>query len=82
MKSERFKIFQNNNKIFLIIRSWDTWQHMTCFHCSLKKSHPSCKQQYVYNESKDEDEFCRFFLSSKIRYHLRLVSMRLVQRNY
>jgi len=50
-------LFQNNNKIFLIIKSWDTWQHITCSHCSQKKLHPSCKQQYIYNQSKDENVF-------------------------
>jgi hypothetical protein len=28
------------------------------FPCSPKKSHPSCKQQYVYDKSKDEGVFC------------------------
>ncbi len=54
---KRLGLFQNNNKIFKIINSWDTWQHIICSHCSPKQSHPSCKQQYVYDKSKDESIF-------------------------
>ncbi len=82
IKIIHLKIFQNNNNIFLIIKSWDMWQHITCSHCSPKKLHLSCKQQYVYNKSKDESVFHWFFLSSKICCCLQLVSMQLVQRNY
>jgi hypothetical protein len=57
------------------------WQQ-TCSHCSPKKLHSSCKQQYVYDKSKDEDVFHYLFLSSKIRCHLQLVLMRFVQSNY
>jgi hypothetical protein len=54
IKIKHLRLFQNNNKIFLIIKIWDMWQHITCSHCSSKKSHPSCKWQYVYDKSKDE----------------------------
>jgi hypothetical protein len=37
-KTKCFRLFQNNNKIFLIIKSWHTWQHIICSHCS-PKSH-------------------------------------------
>jgi len=57
MKIKCLRLFQNNNKIFQIIKSWDTWRHITCSHCSLKKLHPSCKRQYVYDKSKDEGIF-------------------------
>jgi hypothetical protein len=40
------------------------------FPCSPKKLHPSCKQQYVYDKSKDEGVFCWLFLSFKIRRNL------------
>ena len=56
-KNECFKLFQNNNKLFLIIKSWDTWQHIICSNFSPKKLHLSCKQQYIYDRSKDEDIF-------------------------
>ncbi len=82
IKIKHFKLFHNNNKIFLIIKSWDTWQHIICSHCSLKKSHLSCKWQYVYDQSKDENVFHWFFLSSKICCRLQLVSMPLVQHDY
>ncbi len=58
------------------------WQHITCSHCSQKKLHPSCKQQYVYNQSKDESVFHWLFLSSKICCCLRLISLQLVQCDY
>jgi len=32
-------------------------EHIICSHCSPKKSHPSCKRQYVYDKSKDEGVF-------------------------
>ncbi len=57
IKIKHLGLFQNNKKI-KIIKSWDTWQHINCSHCSPKKSHPSCKQQYVYDKSKDEGVFC------------------------
>jgi hypothetical protein len=82
IKIKRFRLFHNNNKILLIIKSWVMWQHITCSYCSPKKLHLSCKQQYIYDESKDEGVFCWFFLSSKICCCLRLVSMWLVQRDY
>jgi hypothetical protein len=56
-KKKHIRIFQNNNKIILIINSWDIWQHITCSHCSPKKSHFNCKRQYVYDHSKDEGVF-------------------------
>jgi hypothetical protein len=68
-------LFHNNNKIILIIKSWDMWQHIICSHCSPKKSRPNYKWQYVYGKSKDEGLFCWFFFSSKICCCLRLVSM-------
>ncbi len=40
---KRLRLFQNNNLKFLIIKNWDTWQHITYSHCSPKKSHLSCK---------------------------------------
>jgi hypothetical protein len=43
IKIKCLRLFQNNTKIFLIIKNWDTWQHITCSHCSLKKLHPSDK---------------------------------------
>jgi hypothetical protein len=82
IKIKRLRLFPNNNKIFLIIKSWDMWQHITCSHCSPKKLHFNCKRQYVYDQSKDEGVFCWLFLSSKIYCRLRLVSMRLVQCDY
>jgi hypothetical protein len=36
IKIKFFILFQINNKIFLIIKSWDMWQRITCFHCSQK----------------------------------------------
>jgi hypothetical protein len=78
----KHKLFQNNNKIFLIIKSWNTWQHITCSHYSPKKSDLSCKQQYIYDQSKDENVFRWFLFSIKIRCCLRLVSMWLVQHDY
>ncbi len=30
IKIKRLGLFQNNKDIFLIIKSWDTWQHITC----------------------------------------------------
>jgi len=71
IKIKCFQLFKNNNKIILII--WDKWQHITCSHYSPKKSHLSCKSQYVYHQSKDESIF---------RCHLWLVSMQLIQHNY
>ncbi len=44
IKIKHFKLFQNNNNIFVIIKSWDTWQHIICSHCSPKKSHPNYKR--------------------------------------
>ncbi len=35
-KNKCLELFQNNNKIFLIIKSWYTWKHITCSHCSPK----------------------------------------------
>jgi hypothetical protein len=35
---KRLRLFQNNNKIFIIIESWDMWQHITP-----KKLWLSCK---------------------------------------
>jgi hypothetical protein len=35
-KIKCLRSFQNNNKILLIIKNWDTWQHITCSHYSLK----------------------------------------------
>jgi hypothetical protein len=58
IKFKRLKLFQNNNNIFFIIKNWDTWQHITCSHCSPKKLHLSCKRQHVYDKSKDEGLFC------------------------
>ncbi len=49
IKSKPLRLFQNKNKIFLIIKNWDMWQHITCSHCSPKKLHLSCKRQYVYH---------------------------------
>jgi hypothetical protein len=57
IKVKILRLFQNNKNIFLIIKNWDILQHMTCFHCSLKKLHLSCKRQYVYDQSKDENVF-------------------------
>jgi hypothetical protein len=37
--------------------SWDMWQHITCSLYAPKMSHPNCKQQYVYDQSKDEGIF-------------------------
>ncbi len=56
IKFQRFRLFQNNN-LKNITKKWDTWQHIICSHCSLKKSHPSYKGQYVYDKSKDEGVF-------------------------
>jgi hypothetical protein len=30
IKIKRLGLFQNNKDIFLIIKSWDTWQHIIC----------------------------------------------------
>jgi hypothetical protein len=30
IKIKHFGLFQNNKDIFLIIKSWDTWQHIIC----------------------------------------------------
>ncbi len=57
IKIKRLKLFQNNNYIFLIIKSWDMWQCITCSHCSPKKLDLSCKRQYIYDQSKDEGIF-------------------------
>jgi hypothetical protein len=62
---KHLRLFQNNNKMFLIIKSWDTWQHITYSHYSQKKSHLSCKRQYVYDKSKDENVFHSFFFHPK-----------------
>ncbi len=56
-KNKCLRLFQNNNKLFLIIKSWDMWQDITCSHCSPKKSHLSYKRQYVYEQLKDESVF-------------------------
>jgi hypothetical protein len=32
-KIKHLKLFQNNYKLFLIIKSWDMWQDITCSHC-------------------------------------------------
>jgi hypothetical protein len=69
-------------KIFLCIKSWDMWQHITRSHCSPKKLHLNCKQQYIYDYSKGEGVFCWLFLSSKIPCRLQLVLMQLVQGDY
>ncbi len=53
-KIKCLRLFQNNNKIFVSLKSWDMWQHITCFHYSPKNSHHICKRQYVYDQSKDE----------------------------
>jgi hypothetical protein len=82
IKIKHLRLFQNNNKIFLIIKSWDTWQHIICSHCSPKKLHLNCKWQYIYDQSKDESAFHGLFFSSKIHCCLWLVSMQLVQRDY
>jgi hypothetical protein len=58
IKIKCLRLFEIINKIFLIIKSWDTWQHIFFSHCSPKKSHPSYKQQYVYDKSKNEGVFC------------------------
>ncbi len=72
IKIKHLKLFPYNNKILLIIKNWDTWQHIACSHCSPKMSHLSCKWQYIYDLLKDEGVFCWFFLSSKICCHLQL----------
>jgi hypothetical protein len=46
---KHLRLLQNNSKIFLIIKSWDMWQHITCSHCSPKKLHFSYKRQYVHD---------------------------------
>jgi hypothetical protein len=48
-KTKHLILFQNNNNIFLIIKSWDTWQHIIGSHYSPKRSHLSCKRQYIYD---------------------------------
>jgi hypothetical protein len=30
IKTKHFRLFQNNNIIFLIIKSWEMWQHIIC----------------------------------------------------
>ncbi len=82
IKIKHLNLFPNNNKILLIIKNWDTWQHIACSHCSPKMSHLSCKRQYIYDLLKDEGIFCWFFLSSKICCHLQLMSMQLVEYDY
>ncbi len=64
-KNKCFKLFQNNEKIFLITKSWDLWQYITCSHCSPKKLHLSYKRQYIYDYSKDESVFVDFFFHPK-----------------
>jgi len=44
IKIKGFRLFQNNNKKIIIIKNWDTWQHIICFHCLLKKLHLNCKR--------------------------------------
>jgi len=39
IKIKHLRLFQSNNKIFIIIKSWDMWQHITYSHCSPKKLH-------------------------------------------
>jgi hypothetical protein len=48
----------------------------------IKKLHPSCQQQYVYDKSKDEGVFFWLFCLTKICCRLQLLSMWVVQRDY
>ncbi len=57
IKIKCFRLFQISNKIFLIIKGWDICQHKTYSHCSPRKLHFNCKQQYIYDQSKDERVF-------------------------
>jgi hypothetical protein len=36
MKFRRFKLFKIVVKIFEIVKSWDTWQHIICVHYAPK----------------------------------------------
>jgi uncharacterized secreted protein with C-terminal beta-propeller domain len=74
IKINCLRLFQNNNKIFLIIKNWDTWQHLTCSHCSPK----SCilvTSDNTYMTSQRMKAYFFYINSSKICCHLRLMSM-------
>jgi hypothetical protein len=58
IKIKRRGLFQNNKDIFLIIKKLGHMATHNLFPCSPKKSHSSCKRQYVHDKSKDEGVFC------------------------
>jgi hypothetical protein len=81
IKIKRFRLFQNIINIFIIIKSWDMWQHVTCSHC-LTKSRILIASDNTYMTNQRMKAYFIDFLSSKFFCRLQLVSMQLVQHDY